>query len=311
MVGRAGRRNFDTLGNIVFYGLPRQKVKNFISSNIPSIKGRYTFDLNLLLQLSVINSYDNKSIKFLKSFVDNPIIRITNSDYDAQKCRELVRTQLNFLMIKKFLDSDFKPYNSVNLILPLRNFDANSSPLFVLHDLIQRKYFDKLSVKFNGNLDKLENHFIILLSHFIDVKYIPLVQRQFSSIQRILLPELDDLKEFLVEENLNLLSYLDKLKTESVFSLEISEIKKAFPVYYTTIYLPKNSYIYDYYLNPNLDLIDQINNINESRLYYAYKSLRIVLAAIKPHLWQSDRSVFAAFCRLQANVLDKFKKITN
>ena len=40
MIGRAGRRSFDTFGNVVYFGVPQNKIKNFISSNIPSIKGR-------------------------------------------------------------------------------------------------------------------------------------------------------------------------------------------------------------------------------------------------------------------------------
>ncbi len=40
MVGRAGRRGFDNVGNIVFYGLPEKKIKNFISSNVSQLTGK-------------------------------------------------------------------------------------------------------------------------------------------------------------------------------------------------------------------------------------------------------------------------------
>jgi len=39
MVGRAGRRGFDNVGNIVFYGLPEKKIKNFISSDVSQLTG--------------------------------------------------------------------------------------------------------------------------------------------------------------------------------------------------------------------------------------------------------------------------------
>lgn len=43
MAGRAGRRGFDTLGNIVFMGIPKQRVQNLMVSLLPDIKGVYTY----------------------------------------------------------------------------------------------------------------------------------------------------------------------------------------------------------------------------------------------------------------------------
>ncbi len=40
MVGRAGRRGFDNIGHIIYYGMPEKKIKNFISSNVSQITGR-------------------------------------------------------------------------------------------------------------------------------------------------------------------------------------------------------------------------------------------------------------------------------
>ncbi|ADM11545.1 putative Ski2 RNA helicase [Encephalitozoon intestinalis ATCC 50506] len=43
MAGRAGRRGFDTLGNVVFMGIPKQRVQNLMVSLLPNIKGVYTY----------------------------------------------------------------------------------------------------------------------------------------------------------------------------------------------------------------------------------------------------------------------------
>lgn len=66
MAGRAGRRGFDTLGNIVFMGIPKQRVQNLMVSLLPSIKGVYTYSNT---------SFVGFDIK--ESLVKNPLLEST------------------------------------------------------------------------------------------------------------------------------------------------------------------------------------------------------------------------------------------
>ena len=43
---RADRRGFDTIGNIVYFGVPENKVKSFISSDLIKLKSsKFSFEL--------------------------------------------------------------------------------------------------------------------------------------------------------------------------------------------------------------------------------------------------------------------------
>ncbi|AFM98313.1 putative superfamily II RNA helicase [Encephalitozoon hellem ATCC 50504] len=77
MAGRAGRRGFDTLGNVVFMGIPKQRVQNLMVSLLPNIKGVYTYTNTSFV------GFDLKD-----SLIKNPLIESTL--YNGQE--ELSRT---------------------------------------------------------------------------------------------------------------------------------------------------------------------------------------------------------------------------
>ncbi|KAM0684929.1 hypothetical protein COBT_003862, partial [Conglomerata obtusa] len=43
MAGRAGRRGFDTLGNVIFYKMEKKKVQNLMVSSLSELKGKYGY----------------------------------------------------------------------------------------------------------------------------------------------------------------------------------------------------------------------------------------------------------------------------
>jgi len=49
--GRAGRRGFDLLGNVIFHGLPLERTRRLINSNLPSLMGHFPTSTTLILRL--------------------------------------------------------------------------------------------------------------------------------------------------------------------------------------------------------------------------------------------------------------------
>ncbi|CAG7849772.1 Uncharacterized helicase C694.02 [Serendipita indica DSM 11827] len=49
--GRAGRRGFDLLGKVIFYGLPNERVKQVVLSRLPALRGNYPLTPTLSLRL--------------------------------------------------------------------------------------------------------------------------------------------------------------------------------------------------------------------------------------------------------------------
>lgn len=56
MSGRAGRRGFDPVGNVVFFGLPYRKVQRLITANIPKLVGNFPINVSLVLRLLLMTS---------------------------------------------------------------------------------------------------------------------------------------------------------------------------------------------------------------------------------------------------------------
>ena len=54
MSGRAGRRGFDNLGNVIFHGVPEKKIKRLMSANLSRITGNFPISVTLCLRLLTV-----------------------------------------------------------------------------------------------------------------------------------------------------------------------------------------------------------------------------------------------------------------
>ncbi|EXL39954.1 hypothetical protein FOCG_17456 [Fusarium oxysporum f. sp. radicis-lycopersici 26381] len=59
--GRAGRRGFDLLGNVVFNGINRDRVHEIMSSRLPALRGQFPISTTLVLRLFVLLSGTNSN----------------------------------------------------------------------------------------------------------------------------------------------------------------------------------------------------------------------------------------------------------
>ena len=53
MAGRAGRRGFDLLGNVIFMGVPFQKISQLVASDLPTLTGEMNISPVTLLRVLV------------------------------------------------------------------------------------------------------------------------------------------------------------------------------------------------------------------------------------------------------------------
>ena len=279
MIGRAGRRGFDTIGNIVYFGVPQNKVKNFISSDLIKLKSSdFSYDFNNILQLSMLNFSNNENMKFVESFIKYPFSRLC-----GEKCienNELARLQIMYLMEQGYLNADFIPNKLANLVLPLRLEDCN---IFLVSELVRNKIFDKM-LDLNENSKSLEmncNKVINALSYFTKIELIN--PTLIESIEKeIILPNIPDVDYFLKSHNMKLDSFFNWALVKDDVSAEVlkskkSYFKKTFPYYQVVL---KNSYIYNFYTHGNIERIENVNNINRTSLWYAIKTMRILLETL-------------------------------
>ena len=72
MSGRAGRRGFDPVGNVLFFGVPYRKVQRLITANIPKLVGNFPISVSLVLRLLLMTTKgDDKNDALTKVSVGN------------------------------------------------------------------------------------------------------------------------------------------------------------------------------------------------------------------------------------------------
>lgn len=63
--GRAGRRGYDTYGDVITFGMERALVERLVTSRLPPIYGRMPFNCGFVMRYEVVHesssSYSNRS----------------------------------------------------------------------------------------------------------------------------------------------------------------------------------------------------------------------------------------------------------
>ena len=302
MIGRAGRRGFDTIGNIVYFGIPENKVKSFISSDLIKLKSsKFSFDLVNILQLSMLNLSNNDNLKFLNSFVKYPFSELCDDTIISN--HEILRLEIIYLIEQGYLSEEFKPQKLCNLILPLRLEDCN---IFMISELIRNRIFDEII-----NSSDLENSckkLMIALSYFTVPVFI-----NPSTVESIpkeaILPKIAEIDDLIEEHNNKLDSFFNWAFVKDCNSNELINEKKSyfqriFPYYKIS---PKNSYIYNFYNDGNQDRIEKLNNNTVTSLWCAMKTIRILVETLLRYVKNHDSNNIK-FIRVLEVCNEKIKK---
>ena len=302
MIGRAGRRGFDTIGNIVYFGVPENKVKSFISSDLIKLKSsKFSFDLVNILQLSMLNLSNNNNLKFLNSFVKYPFSELCNDTIISN--HEILRLEIIYLIEQGYLSEEFRPEKLCNLILPLRLEDCN---IFMISELVRNRIFDRII-----NSSDLENNcknLIIALSYFTHPVFINRLTVE-SIPKEILLPKIAAIDAFIEEHNSKLDSFFNWAFVKDCNSNELINQKKSyfqaiFPYYNIS---PKNSYIYNFYNDGNQDRVEKLNNKTVTSLWYALKTIRILVETLLRYVKNHDNNNIN-FIKVLEECNEKIKK---
>ncbi|KAK5073495.1 hypothetical protein LTR64_007368 [Lithohypha guttulata] len=141
--GRAGRRGFDLLGNVVFHGVSRQKVSRLISSRLPDLNGHFPITTTLVLRLFTLLHESNNSkyaVDAINSLLSQPRLYMGGESFKSQTMHHL-RFSIEYLRQQELLGSDGAPLNFAGLVSHLY-FTENSS--FAFHALLKEGYFNEL-----------------------------------------------------------------------------------------------------------------------------------------------------------------------
>ncbi|GIZ45282.1 hypothetical protein CKM354_000845500 [Cercospora kikuchii] len=210
--GRAGRRGFDLLGNVVFQGVSRQKVCRLLSSRLPDLNGHFPLTTTLVLRLFTL-LHESKGSKYANSAINallsQPRMYMGGKSFKEQTMHHL-RFSIEYLRRQQLLGNDGAPLNFAGLVSHLY-FTENSS--FAFHALLKEGYFHELCAEVEKNEKGTLESLMLVLSHLFgriecrqsDEEYRKKVVKPSSSV--VFLPSMPkSASDILVEHNKQTLS---------------------------------------------------------------------------------------------------------
>lgn len=287
MAGRAGRRGFDTLGNVIFLGIPQRRVQNLMVSRLPNIKGVYTYTNSSFVGFDIRDSltkYPLLESTFYTATENLPLedklndlcLKKTNSTLDTNKMEaidlcnkkyfyDLHNIFLNSEQRKKLVDAQ------VQLLSPFFSQSSFLNELIISNRETDPAIFIFVLLLHADVLCYEPLSFMTTLSHLFEVR--PLLFESTHS-----LPPLDE-KIFDFCMNLNNLNIESITNFYSPALLHLQSTSKE-PLHKILSFLycdhldcPKNSYLLDFFKHSNVNRVREENNIRSADLF---KSLSVI-----------------------------------
>ncbi|KAL2883508.1 hypothetical protein SGCOL_001191 [Colletotrichum sp. CLE4] len=141
--GRAGRRGFDLLGNIVFHGIPHHRAMEIISSRLPDLRGQFPISVTLVLRLfTLLHSTNNSqyAIDAVESLLTQTRLFLGGPS-SQMTVKHHLRFSIEYLRRQQLLSRIGAPLNFSGLVGHLY-FTENA--VFALHSLLKEGYLHKL-----------------------------------------------------------------------------------------------------------------------------------------------------------------------
>ncbi|EPS30640.1 hypothetical protein PDE_05592 [Penicillium oxalicum 114-2] len=164
--GRAGRRGFDVLGNVVFQNISDTKVYRLMSSRLPHLNGHFPITTSLVLRLcNLLHESKNApfAVRAINSILTSPRIYLGGAEMRHTVLHHL-RFSLEYLRRNDLLSRHGAPLNFAGCVGHLY-YTENSS--FAFHALLNSGFFHKLCRPLSSSSDKTATlrSLILVLSH--------------------------------------------------------------------------------------------------------------------------------------------------
>ena len=237
--GRAGRRGFDSLGNVIFQGIPLGKVYRLLSSRLPDLNGHFPISTTLVLRLFTLLHESQSSeyaVKAINSLLSQPRLYLGGAESKLTVLHHL-RFSIEYLRRQFLLDTGGAPLNFAGCVSHLY-FTENSS--FAFHALLKEGYFHELCADISRNPERVLRTMMLVLANLFgrvpcrhaDQEWIDRLVERSPSL--VLLPALPDPAEAVLrkhnDETLNIFktyvrTYVDQHVEEEDRFLPLTGIK--------------------------------------------------------------------------------------
>ncbi|KAL6878867.1 P-loop containing nucleoside triphosphate hydrolase protein [Trichoderma novae-zelandiae] len=162
--GRAGRRGFDLLGNIVFNQIPRKRVYDIMSARLPGLNGQFPISTTLVLRLfSLLHGSDNCEFaaNMVRSLLSQTRLYLGGPESEMS-IKHHVRFSIEYLRRQGLLSAAGLPINFASIVGHLY-FMENA--VFAFHSLLRGGYFHRLCADLHTNPERVLLELMLVLSH--------------------------------------------------------------------------------------------------------------------------------------------------
>ncbi|KID83228.1 DEAD-like helicase [Metarhizium guizhouense ARSEF 977] len=162
--GRAGRRGFDLLGNVVFVGMTPERVFEIMSSRLPDLHGQFPLSTTLVLRLlGLLHHTENSkyAVKAIRSIQSQTRLYLGGPS-NQMTIRHHLRFSIEYLRRQHLLSHCGAPLNFAGLVGHLY-FTENA--VFAFHSLLKGGYFHELCGIVHQKPQEVLLELVLVLAH--------------------------------------------------------------------------------------------------------------------------------------------------
>ena len=162
--GRAGRRGFDLLGNVVFHQVSSAKASRLLSSRLPDLNGHFPMTTVFILRvLSLLHGTKNApyAVDMVNSLLSQPRLYLGGESFRHQVLHH-VRFSIEYLRSQDMIKVDGEPINFAHCVSHLY-FEEKGA--FSFHALLRGGYFQELARTFRHDRKETLKKLMNVLAH--------------------------------------------------------------------------------------------------------------------------------------------------
>ncbi|CAG8457686.1 16854_t:CDS:10 [Cetraspora pellucida] len=180
MSGRSGRRGYDPIGHVVFFGITLTKIKRLLTSELPAISGHFPLTTSLVLRMFILltNSENpNYSEKAVSGLFGDSFFCLGKEHLSGQ-IKHHLRFSIEYLRRENILDEKGKPINLSGMISHLYYTEPSN---FAMAALFKHGVFHKICSEIRTNPTRMMENLMLILSHLFNRKKLRKVDKRFYS----------------------------------------------------------------------------------------------------------------------------------
>ena len=179
----AGRRGYDLLGKVVFYGLPMHRVQRLILSRLPSLGGNFPLTSTMVLRLFNLlqgSGQAQTAVDAIDSILKLPHVSFV-SDTGRQEILHHIRFSIDYLRRSALMDNQGNPINLFGLATHLYYTEPSN---FAIVALLREGVIQDICSQ-PSDVDA-KRDLLLLLCHLFGRRYVPQVYTSSKNTKALL-----------------------------------------------------------------------------------------------------------------------------